>query len=271
MNEVHQTRSSAWVEVFSQVVDVFDADRDAHQVVGDADLPAAVPAAPTRASSSPGWLISVSTPPRLSASAISRTLLSSVRALSSEPSAKEISPPNPRICRLRERVLRMRRQARVVHARHLRMRGQELGQRHRVGVVPLHPDRQRLGAAQHEPRVHRPEDRALGVLHEPQPLDVVVAHGHDDAADAVAVAVEELRGAVDDEIGAELDRPLHVGAGERVVHDDDDVARVRDLARPPRRSVRRSVGLVGVSRNSIFVVGRIAARDRVQVSTCPRR
>ncbi len=59
----------------------------------------------------------------------------------------------------------------------------------------------------------------------------------DDAADAVAVAVEELRRAVDDEVGAEVDRPLHVRAGERVVDDHGDAARVRERRRrPPGRS-----------------------------------
>ena len=49
--------------------------------------------------------------------------------------------------------------------------------------------------------------------------------GNDDAADAVAVPVEVLGGAVDDEVGAELDRLLHVGAGEGVVDDERDAAR----------------------------------------------
>ena len=82
-----------------------------------------------------------------------------------------------------------------------------------------HPQRQRLGAAQHQPRVERAEDRARGVLHEPQPLDVLVARGDDHAADAVAVAVQVLGRAVHDQVGAELDRPLDVRAGEGVVDD----------------------------------------------------
>ena len=109
-------------------------------------------------------------------------------------------------------------------ARHLGMVGQERRDALGVGVVALHADGQRLGAAQHQPRVHRPQDAALGVLHELQPLGVVVAHAHDDAAHAVAVAVQELGGAVQDEVGAELDRPLRVGARERVVHHHGDAA-----------------------------------------------
>ena len=119
-----------------------------------------------------------------------------------------------------------------MHAGDFRVRGEVLGQCLRVGIVPLHPDRERLGPAQDEPGVHRPENRALGVLHEPQPLDVVVSDRHDDAADAVAVAVEELRRAVHHQIRAEVDRPLDIGARERVVHHHDNPARVRQFACP---------------------------------------
>ena len=51
----------------------------------------------------------------------------------------------------------------------------------------------------------------------------------DDAADAVAVAVQVLGRAVHDEVGAELDRPLQARARERVVDDDLDAAPVREL------------------------------------------
>jgi hypothetical protein len=86
------------------------------------------------------------------------------------------------------------------------LRAQEFREREAVGIVRLHPDGQRLGAAQDEERVERTENRALGVLHEPEPLDVVVAHGDDDAADAVAVTVEYFV-VLGDQIGAKLDRP----------------------------------------------------------------
>ena len=92
----------------------------------------------------------------------------------------------------------------------------------------LHAQRQRLGAAQDQPGIERSEDRAGGVLHELQPLDVVVARGDDDAADAVAVAVEVLGRAVGDQIGAELDRPLDVRARKRVVDDQPQAVPVRE-------------------------------------------
>ena len=47
-----------------------------------------------------GCEMSVSTPPRLSARAISRTLPSTSRERSSEPTSNEMRPPNPCICRL---------------------------------------------------------------------------------------------------------------------------------------------------------------------------
>ena len=148
------------------------------------------------------------------------------------PHAEGDHPAEPAHLAPREGVLRVRRQAGVVHGVDLRMRGQEVGQRHCVRVVALHPNRQRLGAAEDEPGVHRPEDGALRVLHEAQPLDVIVAHRHHhDAADAVGMTVQEFCRAVDDEVGAEVDRPLHGRARERVVDHDEHVVATRDLAR----------------------------------------
>ena len=48
---------------------------------------------------------------------------------------------------------------------------------------------------------------------------------------------------MDDDIGAEIDRPLNGRTGERVVHDDDDVVAMGDLAR--RRQVGQSQHRVG--------------------------
>ena len=48
----HAIQASACVEILFQVVDILDADRDAHQVVGNADLLTPLAAAPRRASSS---------------------------------------------------------------------------------------------------------------------------------------------------------------------------------------------------------------------------
>ena len=126
--------------------------------------------------------------------------------------------------------------------------------------------RERLRAAQHQPRVERAQDRARGVLDEPQPLDVLVARRDDDAADAVAVAVEVLRRAVDDQVRAELDRPLHARAGERVVDDQPDA--VRACAISAARARDRSAASPGWSasrRTACFVFGRIALLDELRL------
>ena len=125
----------------------------------------------------------------------------------------------------------MGREPRVDHLLHLRVFRQELRDGHPVDVVLRHPDGERLGPTQHEPRVERAEDRSRRVLHEPQPLDVVIPDGDDDAPDAVAVSVEVFRRAVDAHVGAQFERPLHGGARERVVHDEPCAVRVRDLGR----------------------------------------
>jgi hypothetical protein len=111
---------------------------------------------------------------------------------------------------------------------------EELRERKAVGVVRLHADRQRLGAAQHQKRVERAEDRPFRVLDELQPLDVVVARRDDDPADAVAMAVEVLGRAVRDEVGAELDRALQVRTGEGVVDDQTSVVAVGEVGRRPQ-------------------------------------
>jgi hypothetical protein len=162
------------------------------------------------------------------------------------------------------------------------VRAEELGERHAVRVVLLHPQRQRLGAAQDEPGIEGAQDRALGVLDEPQPVDVVVAHGDDDAADAVAVAVEVLGGAVGHQVGAELDRTLNVGARERVVDDEPGVVVVGEIRRGaqvgdphdrvgrrldeqhPRRRLHRPLDLVELRRVHVGERQVVAREDLVE-------
>ena len=179
-----------------------------------------------------GWEMRLSTPPRLSASASSRTLLSSRRAASSDPRSNESMPPKPFICRARQRVLRMRRQAR--DRRPAAPSGAPPGNsasarpfslccvmRTASVLVPRRTSHESNGL----------EDRAGRVLVEPQPLEVRVGRRDDDAADAVAVAVQVFRGAVQHHVGAELDRPLHGGAGERVVDHQLRAVSVRQRGR----------------------------------------
>ena len=51
----------------------------------------------------------------------------------------------------------------------------------------------------------------------------------DDSADNIAVSVDRLCRAVDDDVGAVLEGALQIRTGERIVDDQDGVARVRDF------------------------------------------
>ena len=127
-------------------------------------------------------------------------------------------------------MMRMGREARVNRALYSFMPGQEVGDHLRVAIGLLHAHGQRLGAAQNQPRIHRPQDRTRRVLHELQPVDIILVLENDDAADAIAVAVEELGGAVQHDVGADRQRPLKVRAREGVVDNHPDVLRVGNLA-----------------------------------------
>ena len=144
---------------------------------------------------------------------------------------------------LRERVVRVVRQAGVAHPAHARVGVEPLGDRLRVGDVRLHPQRQRLHALQDQERVERRQhaaevaqalDAQLGgeaVLAEVVPeaqvavgrdrlghhREVAVVPGEaarvdDRAADRRAVAAEVLGRGVQDDVGAEVQRAAEVRA-----------------------------------------------------------
>ena len=95
--------------------------------------------------------------------------------------------------------------------------------------MALHAQRQRLEAAQRQEAVERALDGADRVLQELDALaqlGVVADDRH--AADHVGMAVEILRGRVHDDVEAEFERALHLGAGEGVVGDGPDAALLRD-------------------------------------------
>ena len=56
----------------------------------------------------------------------------------------------------------------------------------------------------------------------------LVVADHSDAADHVGMAVEILGGRMHDDVEAEFERALHVGAGKGVVGDEPDAASLRD-------------------------------------------
>ena len=74
--------------------------------------------------------MSVSTPPRLSASDISFTRLQHALRVLERPDVERQHPAEAAHLPLRQLVLRMVGQARVEHLLHLRVCGQELRQRH---------------------------------------------------------------------------------------------------------------------------------------------
>ena len=88
---------------------------------------------------------------------------------------------------------------------------------------------------------------------------------HRDAADHVGVAVQVLGRRVHDDVEAQLERPLHPRARERVVGDRERCRARGRSRRCAARSASFSSGLVGVSTHTIFVSGRIAARNVVEV------
>ena len=90
----------------------------------------------------------------------------------------------------------------------------------------------------------------------------------DDAAHGRAVAAQELRGGVDDDVGAPLERPVQVRGGEGRVDDERHAGGVRDLGealdvgdlagRVRDRLGEDELGPVG---DRGGVVGRVGARD----------
>jgi hypothetical protein len=80
----------------------------------------------------------------------------------------------------------------------------------------------------------------------------------DDAADDVGVAADVLGGAVNDEVGAELERALEIG-DMKVLSTASRTPRRGSIAAIARMSAILSIGLVGVSIQTSLVSGRIAA------------
>ena len=210
-----------------------------------------------------GCSIRLSTPPRLSASAKMRTASRKRRAPArSVFRSSEIMPPKPCIWRRRERVLRMRRAGRgSAPASTCGCCSQPLRQRERVRAVPLHAQRQRLHAAQREEAVERARrsrrPRSAGSPAARAAASWRASRADDgDAADHVGVAVQVLGGRVHDDVEAELERPLHAGAGEGVVgHARGCRARGRSRRSRAGRPACSS-GLVGVSTQTMLRLGR---------------
>ena len=130
---------------------------------------------------------------------------------------------------LRERVLRVGREARIVHLRIFgclarwsataRPFDSCRSMRTTRVLMPRRTSHESIGR----------EDRARAVLDERQPLDVLLRLRDRGSADRVGVAAEKLRRRVHDDVGAERERLLEVRRGEGVVDDDDGAVAVGEL------------------------------------------
>ena len=99
-------------------------------------------------------------------------------------------------------------EARVEDALDARMRLEEVDHRAGVLAVPTHPDGECLHPTQDEPRVERARDRAERLLEEVEALGDRRVVRRQEAADHVRVSAQVLRRRVQDDVGAELERPL---------------------------------------------------------------
>ncbi len=98
-----------------------------------------------------------------------------------------------------------------------------------VGLVLAHAERERLEATEGQEGVERREHVAhADLLEEPDFVGEVGVVGDDGTADGVAVAVQVLRRAVDDDVGTEFERVLEVRREEGVVHAEGRIDRFGD-------------------------------------------
>ena len=102
--------------------------------------------------------------------------------------------------------------------------------------------------------VHRTEDGAGGILDEAQPVLVVLVGDDDDAADAVAVAVQELGGAVQHDVGAQGQRAAARRGWRRCCRPPPARRGGARSSLAAAMSVIDSIGLVGDSMNRYFVL-----------------
>ena len=127
-------------------------------------------------------------------------------------------------------VARVRRQARIVHAFDLLLRGQKIPDRARIRAVHRHARAQRAAAAQDQPGAERGQGgtgdvqamRGFGEQH-------VAFREHQRTAQHIAVAAEVLGGRMHRDIGAQGQRALQQRGGEGVVDHRQCAGGMRDL------------------------------------------
>ena len=101
-----------------------------------------------------------------------------------------------------ERMSLVPAEAGVEHVRHVIRLGEELRDRLRVCLRALEPNRQRPQPAEREERFERPRRGAVGVALVTELLRDLVVPDHD-AHQEVGMAADQLRRAMDDEVGTE--------------------------------------------------------------------
>ncbi len=113
----------------------------------------------------------------------------------------------------------VRRQARVIHALHPRMREERLGDRGRVLGMTLHAELQRLDPAQREPTIKGTRHAAERVLQEAHGFEDLLVLRNDRTLNHVQMPGQILRDALNHQIRTEGQRLLEVRCGKCVVHD----------------------------------------------------
>jgi hypothetical protein len=152
------------------------------------------------------------------AAGIAQTVDEALRGLVAAGEVEAQHPAEAVHLRGRDAVLRMIRQARVVHRGDGRMRPDRPREGQAVAVVLADPQRQGPDAPQQQPGVDRAEDGPGDDRGVPDARQEVGRSGEDPGGQ-VAVAAEVLRGAVPHQIGPEGQRPAVHRCGEGVVGD----------------------------------------------------
>src|SRR5712672_3667650 len=117
----------------------------------------------------------------------------------------------------RERVLRVGREPRVVHALHPRMRLEPQGELERASRLRLHPYPERLYSLQQHPSIERRQSGARGAQEGKYRVHHLAVRAEHRSAQHPALTVEIFRGRMDHKVGAELEGPLQGGRAEAVV------------------------------------------------------
>ena len=223
-----------------------------------------------------GTSTSDSTPPRLSARKNNSGALDyAMRRLDAALRPERDHPTKGVHLVVGQGVIWMRGEAGIHHLGHSLVGGQKLGDRHRVGAVPLHPHRQGLDATQHQEGVEGTRDWSSGVLQESEPFMQLGVPGHQRPADDIGVTAEIFGRRVEYHVGAVVEGALQIWSGECVVHHELRSPACAILAMAAM-SATRSSGLLGVSSHTSLVWGRIAAatddgsvkRATLQVKPC---